>query len=169
MVPQSPPNGNRGNGHIDDSRIKLCSTTLLKLRNDDLQAQTLSIWTIGSHRIDCVGNQNDARSERNGRPGDAVRVSLTIPSLMVVANCVLNRASELRNDADELSTLGSVSLHERCLFIGESRLLAKQRRELLVNLADIMQESGGLYLFDLLGRQSSSRAIARESSRTRSE
>ena len=78
---------------------------------------------------------------------------MAIPALVMVADGVLNEATELGNDTDKLGTPGGVRLHQRCFFRRKSAFLSKQWRELLVNLSYVVKQGGRLNLFNFPSRK----------------
>src|SRR4051812_30698441 len=71
---------------LDDLRIEL----LAGLREDLLlrgrPAERASVRTVARHRVECVGDGEDARGERNLLAREAIRVAAPVPTLVMRAD-----------------------------------------------------------------------------------
>jgi hypothetical protein len=83
---------------------------------------------------------------------NAIRVSLTVPTLVVVSNRFQDSSAEFRDNPDQLRAPHDVSLHQCSLFWRQAGFFAKQRSKLFVNLPNVVQKCGSRDLLHLLSR-----------------
>ena len=88
---------------------------------------------------------------------------MAVPTLVVMPDRILNEAVKLRDDPYQVRAPGRVRLHQSGFFRSQTALLPQQWRELLVDLANIVQKGRRLHLFDFLAGSPSSTAMALES------
>jgi hypothetical protein len=72
----------------------------LEFCNYDVQGEAFSVGSIRGHRIYGVCNENNSRAQWDLKACDPIRVTLTIPSLMVVPNRILYEAVKFSDDSN---------------------------------------------------------------------
>ena len=75
---------NRRKKHeVDERWIELCSASFANHADGVVNASSLSVAPAVRDRIECVGDGNDARFQRNALATEAARISGAVPALMM--------------------------------------------------------------------------------------
>src|SRR2546425_5362554 len=138
---------------LHEPRVELGPRILLKFLDHSRQAEGASVRAIGRHSVNCVGNHDYARADRNLLPSDTVGISRPVEVFVMVPDHRLNRAPQLRCCRDELRTSDHVRPHDDALFWRQPAVLAKEWCELLIDLANIMQKSRPFDAIELISRE----------------
>jgi hypothetical protein len=64
----------------------LSPPALLQFGYHDIQAKPFAVWAVGRHRVECIANENDAGAKWYGATTQATRISLAIPTLVMVSD-----------------------------------------------------------------------------------
>jgi hypothetical protein len=64
----------------------LSPSTFLQFGYHDVQAKAFAVWAIGRHRVDRVANEDDASAEWNGTPTQATRITLAVPTFVMMSD-----------------------------------------------------------------------------------
>jgi len=112
-----------GDNHVDHKRIELRAAVLLELLQHYIRLKALAVRAVCRHRVDSIGNENDACADRNCLARQALRITPAIPSFMMGPHRILNEAPELRDDAHQVGAAGGMSLHQCSLGFGEPGVL----------------------------------------------
>src|SRR5207249_2412863 len=81
------------------------------LRARRLPAQRPAIRAVTRHRIERIGDGEDARTERDLMPAHAVRIALAVPTLVMRADDPQAGALQHRHAAEHLLAEHGVRLH----------------------------------------------------------
>src|SRR5947209_4443480 len=134
--------------HGDDLRVELGAGAALELEQRLGWRQTLVLVdAAGRHRVEGVGDEQDARGERDLGAPQTVWIAVTVPALVVVEHPVRDPADTERVEHAE-GDLG-VPLDDLALCLAEGVGLAQ---DLLGDgdLADVVQDPGEPDVLDLL-------------------
>src|SRR5688572_32964403 len=77
-----PANCHRRNDDFNNSGIELRSPALLKLSDNNIEAEALTIGAVSRHCINRIGYQDDSGAKRNCGSAKSHRITLAIPSLV---------------------------------------------------------------------------------------
>ncbi len=97
---------------IHHALVELPPGAAVQLLNGLLQRNDAPVRTVGGHGVNRVADQDDARDQRNGIAGQAVRVTAAVAVLMVMGyyrRC----PRQFRSPADDLCANGRVGSVQR--------------------------------------------------------
>ena len=134
----------------DDLGVELRAGAALDLRDRFLERERRAVEAVGRHRVEGVGDEDDARAERDLLAGEAVGVALAVPALVMVQHPVGDRvdAEALEHPVADLR----VPLEHEPLRVGQGCRLAQ---DLLGDreLAEVVQAAREARQLDLVGGQ----------------
>jgi len=108
-------------------RLELRAAPALHFGEDLIYRQSLPIGAIAGHGVERIGNGDDARGERNCGAGQAIRIALTVPALVVVKHGIAT-GSEVGEAADQPSADLGVRTHLLPLFLFHGGFFEERRR-----------------------------------------
>src|SRR6476660_9575221 len=79
-TPQTLRSGGEGSDHV---RVELPAALPQDLVDGLLPLAPFAVGTVGGHRVEGVGDREDARDGRDSLPAQAVRIALPVPTLVV--------------------------------------------------------------------------------------
>src|SRR5436309_8411748 len=145
-----PANCLRPNKEVGEIRVELATGILPHLVHDSLKRQRLSVWPIGGHGVERIGEHDDPCADRDILTGNAIGVPAAVEVLVVVANCVSHWAFKLRNRGYKLGASGRVRLKQSTLLWRQLPLFPEQWRIIFIDLPYIVQKRRRGDLFHLL-------------------
>ena len=125
---------------VDDRRIELAAGVMSELRDRLGLCARCLVWTLVSHRLIGVAGGYDAGSEWDRRPGEGVRVSVSVPPLVGCTHEAGN-GSHGRGGVEDALADDRVLTHELRLCVVQGPGLAQ---DLIGNrqLANVVQLRG---------------------------
>jgi len=151
--PASPrgPFGDRRGERLDHVGVELGAGAGAQLAQRRVRGHPPPVRAIGSHRVERVAHEDDARAERDLRSGQAVRVAAAVVALVARAHEPGDR-HQRRCDAEDPLADDGVAAHERPLLVVQRTGLGEDAvRDR--HLADVQQLGGAHDLVERLGRQ----------------
>ena len=121
-----------------NSGIKLDARDAFQLHAHFVQGARRPVRANRRHRINGVGDRDDPSAQRYFVSGKRVRIPLAAPGFMMSPHRG-HHVLEMRHLRDKHGALGRVSLHHLELAIRQLARQSKDWRELLVDLANIVQ------------------------------
>src|SRR6266849_8216080 len=91
---QEPADASRFRGHLHETRVELTSRILLEFLDGARKAHGLAIRPIARHRINGIGDHDDACTDRDLVTRESVRISRSVEVLVMMSDHAFNRTTE---------------------------------------------------------------------------
>src|SRR6266571_6917041 len=117
----------------DELRIELVAGILTQLLQRSEGGKSLSVGPVGGHRIESVGDHDDAGPDRDLPTRKPFRVPCAVKVLVMMLDGRLDCTSELRNRADQVRAPNWMFLHQDPLFWTQLAILAEEGSEVFVD------------------------------------
>ncbi len=118
--------------------IELVAGILAQLLERPEGSKCLPVRPVGGHRVERVGDHDDAGPDRDFRSRKPFRVSCSIKVLVMMLDGGLHGAPELGDCADQIGTPNRMVLHQNPLFWTQLAILAEEGSEVFVDLPHIV-------------------------------
>jgi len=149
---EQSPDARRLGYQFYELRIELSPGVPENLFQRSGKSKGFSVRTVGRHRINCVSNHYDAGADRYALADQTIRIACTVIVFVVIANICLYSPAKFGNCSREISTADWMSLHQHSFFWRQPTGFSQKRGEVLMDLADIMEQGRGRYVVNVLGR-----------------
>ncbi len=135
----------------DNRRIELRAGVLVDLGDDLRDVHALAIRPVGCHRLDSIGQSQDAGFQRDLLADQAIRIALAIVTLVVVAN-ERGDIVERLEFSQQIRPNGDMVLDQVVLLQGQ---MTRFEEDDLWDgqLADVVHEAGPAQQLDFVWRQ----------------
>src|SRR6266513_730780 len=115
---QKPADPSRFRGHLHETRIKLTSRILLELLDGTGKAHRLAIRPVSGHRINGIGDHDDARANGDLFTREPVWIARSVEVLVMVSDHAFNRTTKPPSRRYQLRAPDDVCPHCHHFFYG---------------------------------------------------
>src|SRR5690348_1203582 len=108
---QEPADASRFRRYLHETRVELTSSILLEFLHGACKAHGLAIRPVSRHRVNGIGDHDDARSDGDLIAREPVGISCSVEVLVMMLDHALNRTTEPPRRGYQLRAADDVCPH----------------------------------------------------------